>query len=236
MHATRAVGRHAASRKYDLLTALGAFALSQDKGQQRLTLRLLTLITARYNWSADELVVGRREMARLWCVDERTVKREMAKLRAMGWVEVKRPGARGRITAYRLMLDTVLSDTRPAWDNVGADFTARMTLTSEPAPTGQGAIVAFPGSARPAPPDLSAGDEWALAQGVLFSEDAQSFGAWIRALGRADRTGDRLCLMAPSRFHAHYVQTHLLERIRRAVRSVDDSVAHVAVLFPETKA
>ena len=83
MLAGKLVGRSAAALKYDLLTVMGAYALSQDKGAQRLVLRLMTLVTARYNWKRDQLAVGQREIARLWQVDERTVKREMAKLRGM---------------------------------------------------------------------------------------------------------------------------------------------------------
>jgi hypothetical protein len=85
-----------ASQKYDVLTALGAHALAGGKTQMRLGLRFITLITARYNWARNELAVGQREIARLWSVDERTVKREMAKLRALGWLVVKRQGTRGR--------------------------------------------------------------------------------------------------------------------------------------------
>ena len=237
MAVTHPVGRNAASRKYDILTALGALALSQDKTAQRLTLRLMTLITARYNWRNDELIVGRVEMARLWCVDERTVKREMAKLKAMGWIEVKRAGARGRITTYRLMLDRILKDTRVAWANVGPDFEARLTLETEaPQPaTGQGAIVAFPGSKSVAPPDVSSGDPWALAAGMLHGDDPQSYGAWIAPLMHHDTRGEVMMLMAPSRFHASYVQTHLLRKIERAVRSLDVDVTRVAVLFPDAK-
>ena len=237
MAVTHPVGRNAASRKYDILTALGALALSQDKSAQRLTLRLMTLITARYNWRNDELIVGRVEMARLWCVDERTVKREMAKLKAMGWIEVKRAGARGRITTYRLMLDRILGDTRCAWGNVGPDFEARLSLetdTSQPA-TGQGAIVAFPGAKSVAPPDISSGDPWALAAGMLHGDDPQSYGAWIASLQHQETRGDMMLLMAPSRFHASYVQTHLLGKIERVVRSLETEVTRVAVLFPDAK-
>ena len=83
MLAKKPTGRNSSVFKYDLLTVVGAYALSADKGRQRLVLRLMTLITARYNWAKDELAVGQREIARLWKIDERSVKREMAKLRAM---------------------------------------------------------------------------------------------------------------------------------------------------------
>src|SRR5690554_6309962 len=115
MASVKPVGRSAAVRKYDLLTAMGVYALSQDKAVQRRILRLMTLVTARYNWQRDELAVGQREMARMWFVDERTVKREMAQLKAMGWLVVRRQGARGRVTEYSLDISQIEAVTRPVW-------------------------------------------------------------------------------------------------------------------------
>lgn len=78
MQAIRPAGPEGASRKYGLLTALAVQALAGDK--PRLVLRLMALVTARYNWQRDELAVGQAEIARLWAVDDRTVKRDMARL------------------------------------------------------------------------------------------------------------------------------------------------------------
>lgn len=120
------VGRNAAAMKYDIISALGAFALAQDRTRQRRILRLITLMTARYNWARDELAVGQREIARLWACDERTVKREMARLRADGWLVVRRQGARGRVSEYSLNRDQILLDTRPIWPAIGPDFVLRL--------------------------------------------------------------------------------------------------------------
>lgn len=219
-------GRGAAARKYDLLTAMGAHALSQDKGPQRLVLRLMTLITARYNWARDELAVGQREIARLWSVDERTVKREMAKLRAMGWLVVKRQGARGRVTEYGLDVERVLETTRPQWAAIGPDFVARLDASETP----QGAVVPLPvkGSVVP-PPDLSDGTEWSLAKAILHTDDPAVYGSWVHALQRGDRAGGRLTVTAPSRFHAAYVSTHLSQRLLNACAAVDDSITQITV-------
>lgn len=126
MQVIRAVGREAAAKKYDLLSAMMAHGLAGDKHRQRLVLRLMALITTRYNWQRDELTIGQREIARLWCVDERTVKREMAKLRGLGWIEVKRQGARGRVSVLGLNLERILLDTKAEWPNVGPDFVERL--------------------------------------------------------------------------------------------------------------
>ena len=219
------VGRSASVIKYDLITALGAFALSLGKADQKRVLRLITLITARYNWARNELAVGQREIARLWSCDERTVKREMARLRGAGWLVVRRQGARGRVTEYELDRDRVLLDTKPVWPAVGPDFVIRMDDTPEAT-----SVVPFRGPIDVPPPDLSTGTEWALAQAVLHREDPASFGSWMRALERDSRAGGRLMLRAPSRFHAAYVQTHLASRILTACQAIDGDVSAVEIV------
>ncbi|MEL6572502.1 MAG: hypothetical protein AAFQ64_12625, partial [Pseudomonadota bacterium] len=104
MLVTKPVGRDAATKKYDILSALLAFGLQQDKHRQRLIMRLMALITTRYNWQRDELSMGQTEIAKLWAVDTRTVKREMAKLRSLGWLVEKRAAARGRVAVHGIAL------------------------------------------------------------------------------------------------------------------------------------
>ena len=62
MQLPRPVGREAASRKYDILSALTAFALSKDKHVQRQVMRIMALITTRYNWQRDELTIAITEL------------------------------------------------------------------------------------------------------------------------------------------------------------------------------
>ncbi|WP_298844590.1 hypothetical protein [uncultured Roseobacter sp.] len=224
MLSRRPVGRGASARKYDLLTAMGAYALSQGKHDQRRVLRLMTLITARYNWARDELAVGQREIARLWSVDERTVKREMSLLRARGWLCVRRQGARGRVTEYGLGTEKILADTAPAWGTVGPDFELRMAQPETPA------VVALPVRGDVPAPDVSGGTEWALARAVLHGEDPGTYASWIAALERTERAGGRLTLRAPSRFHAAYVQTHLERRVLKACRDVDGDVSEIRIV------
>ncbi len=224
---TQPVGRGAAARKYDLLTAIGAYALSKSKHEQRLALRFMTLITARYNWGRNELATGQREIARLWSCDERTVKREMAKLRGLGWLQVKRQGVRGRVTEYRMDIDAVLAATQPHWAAIGSDFVIRQQASSVPDEAPQ--IVPFPGTSNVAPPNVSDGTEWSLARAILHQEDPARFGAWLSSLERVGRAGGRLQLKAPSRFHAAYVQTHLTESINAACQAVDGSVNQIEI-------
>lgn len=225
MHIVKPAGQRDAARKYDIITALGAYALARDKHHQRLILRLITLITARYNWARDELAVGQREIARLWSVDERTVKREMAKLRALGWLVVKRQGARGRVTEYGMDFDRVLAMTENDWSNVGPDFDLRMSGRPSETP-----VVSLPLKGDVPPPDVSAGTEWVLAQAILHAEAPDIYGSWLRNLERVGRAGGRLTLKAPSRFHGTYVQTHLVRRVLAACQAVDADVTDVAVV------
>ena len=223
MQLLRAVGREAASKKYDLLSALMAHGLAGDKHRQRLVLRLIALITTRYNWQRDELCIGQREIARLWSVDERTVKREMARFRSLGWLEQRRAGARGRVAVFSLGIARILLDTRPEWERIGPDFVERLGGPAEETPRDD-KIVPF---VRPQPP---AGEGlWPQVQSRLLAEDPAGYGAWFAPLIQTDLANGRLVLMAPSRFHATYVRTHLFDRLRMAVRRVDPTVAEVEV-------
>ena len=225
MHIVNHARQRDAAQKYDIITALGAYALARDKHDQRLVLRLITLVTARYNWGRDELAVGQREIARLWTVDERTVKRELAKLRGLGWLVVKRQGARGRVTEYGLNIARILEMTQDNWANVGPDFDLRMHGKPETSD-----VVPLPVKGTLPPPDTSSGTEWALAQAILHTEAPDIYGSWLRNLARVDRAGGRLVLKAPSRFHCNYVQTHLLKHVLLACQAVDADVADIALV------
>lgn len=225
MQTLRPVGRGASARKYDIITALGAYALSLGKHDQRRILRLMTLVTARYNWARDELAVGQREIARLWSVDERTVKREMALLRAKGWLVIKRQGARGRVAQHGLDITRIMKDTACQWAAVGPDFELRMGAPDE------AKVVPMPVKGDVRPPDVSSGSEWALAKAVLHASDAGLYASWVSGLERVERAGGRLTLRAPSRFHGCYVQTHLERQILAALQDVDTDVSEVRVIF-----
>jgi len=227
MQSPKAVGRQAASRKYDIITALGTYALARGKHDHRLVLRLLTLITARYNWQRDELAVGQREIARMWSVDERTVKREMAKLRAMGWLVIKRQGARGRVSEYSMNFERMLEDSREDWSKVGPDYTLRMQ--GDPAPDQGGEIVPLPARGVVPVPDIGAGSSWDLARAVLHREDTANYGSWFHALRAGERAGGRQTLIAPSRFHAAYVQSRFAVQLLNVCQSIDEGISQVVI-------
>jgi len=226
MQHLRPTGRGAASRKYDILTALGTKALRGSQHEQRRVLRFMTLITARYNWQRDRLCVGQREIARMWSCDERTVKREMARLKALGWLVVLRQGARGRVTEYALSIETVLQDTRDVWKDVGPDFEHRLATSDDTSSEGA-SIVPLPVKGNAPAPSVDGNTEWDIARVSLHASDPGLYAAWLHALQRQGRAGGRLILKAPSRFHASYVATHLATRIVAACSVIDETVDSV---------
>ncbi len=226
MQIAKPVGKDAASRKYDILSALMAFALSQDKTQQRQVLRLMSLITTRYNWQRDELSMGQEDIARLWSVDTRTVKREMAKLRTKGWLVLKRQGARGRVSVYGLDLSLILGDTRGVWDNIGTDFVARMD-PERSAPQETRSNVVPLRATRKEP--VNDGSFWSQVQQELHGQDPAVYGAWFEALHEAGQSEGRLNLIAPTRFHATYVKTHLKNRLLAVARRFDPTLSDIDI-------
>ena len=218
MQVAKPVGRNAPAIKYDILSALTVHALSGDKHRQRSILRVIALITTRYNWRSNELSIGREEIARLWSVNERTVKREMAKLKTMGWITVKRPAARGRVAVYEFDLKQVMVDTSEVWPTIGPDFQARMTEE----PKGDTNIVPF--KVKPPAPDSSGADVWTQVQTILHGRDPELWSSWFQHLTEADRAGGVVTLMAPSRFMADYIAQKWSGRLLSAYGRVDPDV------------
>ena len=214
-------GPGASSRKYDMLTALGAWALSGGQRAQRLALRLMTLVTARYNWRLEEMSVGRSDIARLWCVDERTVKRELHALKELGFISVKRPGTRGRVTSYRLEISTILSASESVWDRVGPDYAARMAAETGRGGAGHAASTPAASTIVPfiRPPETEDDCPWSKIKARLFqTSDRARYAAWFDRLDLVSLGQGALVLKAPSSFHASYVETHLLDELTRAAR------------------
>jgi hypothetical protein len=217
------VGRDAATRKYDILSALATFGLAQDKHAQRRILRLMALITTRYNWQRNELSMGQQDIARLWSVDLRTVKREIAKLRAAGWLVETRSSARGRVALHALDLALIMADTKGVWANIGPDFIERQEVSSAPPPADSNVV---PFQSAPLRVD---GTVWSAAQQAFQAQDGAAFSAWIARLTELERDGGTLCLLAPSRFHKTYVETHLADRLARILQRLDPSIAGIRI-------
>jgi hypothetical protein len=224
MRNIKPVGRTASVVKYDVLTALGAHGCIGDKSLQRLVLRFITLIVARYNWQTGELAVGQREMAALWGVDERTVKRDLARLRSLGWLEVTRPAVRGRVAVHTLRMEAILAATRDDWARVGPDFAERMGGTAD-APPPKGNVISFPQPPRP-----EGRGAWPEVMGLLHAENPALYASWFAPLVAECDGAGVMTVRAPSRFHATFVRTHYLSRLRDMVRARDPGVCELAIL------
>lgn len=240
MQVAKPVGRNASALKYDILSALGVTALAGDKHRQRLMLRLMVLITTRYNWQNNELSIGRAEIARLWSVEERTVKREMAKLRSAGWLEVKRAGVKGRVTVYALNMAALMAQTAPEWDTIGSDFTARMQERHGGGADMRSGNGESPDAVAGADPNVIpfqprgrtalAEDTWGLALARLRREAPALSTAWFAQLSEMAHEDGCVTLAAPSRFVADYVSTHLLAQLLNAYGAVDPAVRRIIVV------
>lgn len=232
MQPHRIAGTEASSRKYDIITALGCHALACDKPTQRMVLRLITLMTARYNWRTGLLCVGQREMAMLWSVNERTVKREMAKLRARNWLIVDSPARRGKVASYRISLDQIFHETEASWARVGPDFDSRMRRDA-----GQGTtpsdrtVVQFPTSLTFPPSVITAGEtEWLRARTILEAREPLLFRNWFDGLTRVDRQEGMVVLRALSSFHAQYLRSKLNHTLLAALSAADPAVEEIKIV------
>lgn len=197
--------------KYDILTALAVTGLNGSTRDQLSMARLTTLITARYNWRLDELSMGQREMASLWGVGDRTVKREVKRWLDTGLLICRRTGVRGRVAAYRLNLHRVCELTEPFWHLVGSDFSERMNRLT---PGGERVIRLD--AVRTTMMHTGTATGWDSVRRQLADLFPTQFEAWIAPLVARD-DGTRLVLEAKSAFAAEYVKTHFGRDIIDAV-------------------
>ena len=186
-------------------------------------LRLIALVTARYDWGADRISVGHEEAARLWGTSTRTAKREMARLMDVGLLHRIERGVRGRVGAYRLDPAAIRARTSPVWPRAGAEFASRMEGDLLPPPE----VVTAAAPARPVP---SAGTVWPSIFPSLAAAHPQRAAAWFSRLQEVEFDGSRLVLRADTAFVAQYVSTHLVGDLRAELRAALGKGVDVAVI------
>lgn len=221
MQQMRLAGPGSGAEKYDVLTALAVKALSSSGSMQTSLLRLIAVVTARYNWIRDELTIGQREMAQLWSVDERTAKRETKRLLEAGLLKLKRQGVKGRVAAYSLDMAAIHQQTMDVWGRVGPDFSDRMmarqvTPATAPAPSTV-VRVDFAAVARPTPGPQDG--PWGRVRAALEQAQPAHFASWFSRLTFVSFENGQLTLRAPSRFAAQYISTHLMKDLEDATRA-----------------
>ncbi|MCK0097309.1 hypothetical protein MWU60_17155 [Yoonia sp. F2084L] len=220
MDAKRLTGVKASSLKYDLLTALTVAGLHLDARHQISTARLTLLITARYNWRLDEFCVGQRDLARMWNVTERTVKREIKYWLEKRIVICKRQGVRGKVGAYRLNYAEIYRLSAPYWQSVGPDFQERMTETH---PVKEAKVVAVDfrnkGTTPQDPVAQKDTTTWRAACQRMKDLHPEHYRNWIALLSFGSDDQETLALTAHNTFVAHYIQTHLMPILHEAVEA-----------------
>ncbi|GGA26841.1 DnaA N-terminal domain-containing protein [Neptunicoccus cionae] len=219
MEPKRLTGPEAGALKYDILTALTLIGLNGTATQQMTVLRLTALVTARYNWRANELSVGQRDMARMWAVNERTVKREIKRLLDCNILTCKRQGVRGRVGAYVLNLAAIAKLSADQWETIGPDFSERMAGYF-PHRTENVVKIDFGTATVPSSePDSRTEGEgtWRAVQRTLQAKDEAIFKNWYSRLSLKACKDRKAEVLAPSRFVANYIQTHLFNELHHAL-------------------
>lgn len=224
--AKRLTGPQASSAKYDVLTALSMIGLHRGGSAQATVLRLIAVVTARYNWRLDELSICQRDMARMWGVSERTAKRDVKAWITERWVTQKRAGVRGRAGAYKLDLVEINRQVAPLWELVGPDFVERMAA---PPPAEENVIRPQFGVIPAAPVEVERGT-WPAVVDRIRASDPAIHGAWIAPLRVVEEAADRITLRAPSRFAASYIQTHVMGVLSDAVAAEMGQGVRVSVI------
>lgn len=214
MEHAKLVGPKAGSLKYDILTALAVYGLQGSPTLQTSMMRLSAIITARYNWRLDEITIGQPELARLWAVNERTVKREMKRLMSHGILICLRPGVRGRVGAYRLNYPKIYEVSRPVWACIGSDFESRM---SDIAGTKTVVHVNFAPKTDPLETSADQTGTWGAVRRRLKAQDEAMFESWFAKLVQDHLDDETLVLRAPNSFVARYIETHFARRLSEAV-------------------
>jgi hypothetical protein len=96
---------------------------------------------------------------------------------------------------------------------VGADFVDRMEVTPKPVQKREN-VVPFPTLEIS---DANEPVQWRDLKERLHDNDPATYASWFSKLEYRAIVDNRLILHAPSRFHANYVRTHLLETVERCV-------------------
>lgn len=212
----RLTGAHSSARKYDVLSALALAGLEGSSLPSQRALRLIALITTRYNWAGDTLSIGHAELAVLWKVSRRTVIREVEALRQSGLLVVLRTGRKGRVTTYRLSIPAISALTAEGLQNEPTGVGGR--LAGVRVETKYGPRVESEDHLHAAP--RSTGDEWwnvlsRLPSTVSASQRTQ----WLEPL-RGVRVGARLEVIADTPFRAAYVSRTFGDALRGSARTL----------------
>lgn len=242
LHSHQAISRverqQIAALKHALLAEIGRKACGWKVLGQRTGLRLMTLVAARYDWAADHLDCGLREIATLWQVDERTVKRELAKLRDLGWISLKRPAARGRNAVHQLEASAILDieTPEPAAIETVEDTTRDIGNTrNEVVSSEMEQLESSIEESAEVIPFRSGQAIWRCLMNEMAQSHPGLHGSWLLELeARRDHDGTWV-LGATSRFRAAYLTSHHLRLIRARLERHDPVLQGIEIRVIEKR-
>lgn len=212
-----------ASLKYDILSALAVAALSQKDRTRIDYFRLIALITSRYDWLRGEVSIGHSQLAELWSIDVRSVKRQIAYYADAGLMKKSRAGVRGRVTVYEIDLLKLIATTRPTLAKIGPDLEERLeqfcgaAAQSDSAqesaekkalgeinpdrvsePSSEGALL------RPA--SSSDGEDARILSAVRCALSPSAFERWFKDVTIRKVSSGAIEFLFPTKFTADYVE------------------------------
>jgi DNA-binding Lrp family transcriptional regulator len=229
LDAKKFTGPNAGSMKYDLLTALSVVGLAGSPAFQTSMTRLIALVTSRYNWQMDQLSIGQRDMARMWSVDERTVKREIKRLVESGILKKIRQGVRGRVGAYRIDYHAVWRMSEPIWANVGPDFDERMKINSPRADVKVVKLELARGHKDSQEQPTKREGVWRDVRQRLKMNDEAIYKNWLSKLVFEEYEEGYLKLLAPTQFVARYIETNLCDVLFREAKGTYPSLSKICI-------
>lgn len=211
--ASRSTGIGAGVRKYDVLSAVALAGLHGQSMPSQRALRLIALITMRYNWASDSLAIGHDELTRLWKVSKRTVIREIDALRQVGILVVLRAGRKGRVSLYRLDVHALRAASASVLEASAPDVAGRLEGPL-PVTSSHGHASAGAPSVRCLPDDA-----WSRTlAGLSNTVSASARARWLEPC-EAVVDGCVLRVMTDSSFRAAYVARTFGDAIERAAKA-----------------
>lgn len=214
------------SFKYDILSALAVAALSQRDRTRIEYMRLIALLTARYDWRRSEVSIGHAQLAELWSIDVRSVKRQIARFVETGLMTKKRTGVRGRVSVYKINLQAIAVHTRPAFNVIGPDFEERIAQFLGETVGSDGEHVLQKSAANCAPRDRENASNESNQIGTATTVidtlceilPRPSFERWFSRATLNLRTEGIVEIQFPTQFHTDYAERTFEHALTEAVQ------------------
>ncbi len=203
-HSPGTSGPNSAVVKYDVISALTCVALTGARSQQTIIMRLINLITCRYNWRKNELSIGSKEVAELTFTSQRTAKRTLKALTDLRFLIVRLQGRKGRVTKYGLGITAIFEAAAPHTKPKYHQFCARIIAD----PLGASACV---------PPvdfkvEAQACQQWNAICAVIADKSQPLYVSWFADMVGSVTEG-QLTVVCKTNFIQNYARTKLLPNI-----------------------